>query len=294
MDKFLKYLMLLLITTLSLSVSSCGDDKEEDEPGTNQPDNYQQFKSQYDALLNTSWKLESSYEYYTVGGQDKIQDNMKIESNQKFLPLIVTFSGELNENSFKFKLYYSSVPGYGLWWFREDGTLQLGSSYYFDRNPGNLTSKDVARLQVLVGETSSIIEELTSTKLVLCQYYNGKLGGKQIYRRVYGYDPANPGNDGPDTAVEKPEIGLEDFSSTTSSITLKYRIYNQDVAKVSSAKGYYGTSSPSTSVSATIAGSLITIRINSLKRGTYYYVKCSATGKGGTTTSETTKLSTLY
>lgn len=290
MDKFLKYLMLLLITTLSLSVTSCGDDKEEDEPGTNQPHNYQQFKSQYEALLNTSWKLESSYMYY---GQDKIQDNMKIESTQKFLPLIVTFSGEMNENS-QFKLYYSSVPGYGLWWFSEDGTLRLGSSYYFDRNPGNLTLKDVARLEVLVGEISSI-EELTSTKLVLCEYYSdGELSGKQTYRRVYGYDPTDPGNDGPDTAVEKPEIGLEDFSSTTSSITLKYRIYNQDVAKVSSAKGYYGTSSPNTSVSATIAGSLITIRINSLKRGTYYYVKCSATGKGGTTTSETTKLSTLY
>lgn len=286
--------MLLLVTTLSLSVTSCGDDKEEDEPSTNQPHNYQQFKSQYEALLNTSWKLESSYWYHTVGGQDKIQDNMKIEDTQKFLPMVVTFTGEMNENS-HFKLYYSSVPGCGLWWIREDGTLRLGSSYFYDRNPGNLTSKDIARLERLVGEPNPSIEELTSTRLVLCEYYSdGELSGKQIYRRVYGYDPANPGNDGPDTAVEKPEIGLEDFSSTTSSITLKYRIYNQDVAKVSSAKGYYGTSSPSTSVSATIAGSLITIRINSLKRGTYYYVKCSATGKGGTTTSETTKLSTLY
>lgn len=94
------------------------------------------------------------------------------------------------------------------------------------------------------------------------------------------------------TSYEKPEIGLELYTCYTTSITVKYRIYNQDKAKVTSAKGYYGTSSASQSVSASVAGSLITVRITGLKKGTTYYVKCSATGKGGTTTSETTKLIT--
>lgn len=96
------------------------------------------------------------------------------------------------------------------------------------------------------------------------------------------------------TTYEKPEIGLEDYTCYTTSIIVKYRIYNQDRAKVTSAKGYYGTSNASKSVSASVAGSLITIRITGLKKGTTYYIKCSATGKGGTTTSGTTKLITDY
>lgn len=106
-------------------------------------------------------------------------------------------------------------------------------------------------------------------------------------------DSGNANGNG-STSYEKPEIELVDYTCYTTSIIAKYRIYNQDKAKVTSAKGYYGTSSASRSVAATIAGSLITIRITGLKKGTTYYVKCSATGKGGTTTSESTKLITNY
>lgn len=96
------------------------------------------------------------------------------------------------------------------------------------------------------------------------------------------------------TSYEKPDLGLVDYTCYTTSITVKYRIFNQDKAKVTSAKGYYGTSSASKSVTASVAGSLITVRITGLKKGTTYYVKCSATGKGGTTTSESTKLITNF
>lgn len=106
-----------------------------------------------------------------------------------------------------------------------------------------------------------------------------------------GSDIDTPGGS---VTYEKPEIGIEDYTCYATSITVKYRIYNQDKAKVTSAKGYYGTSSASKSVSASVAGSLITIRFSGLNKGTTYYVKCSATGKGGTTTSETTKLITNY
>lgn len=38
----------------------------------------------------------------------------------------------------------------------------------------------------------------------------------------------------------------------------------------------------------------ITANISGLKKGTTYYVKCVATGKGGTTTTGTTKVITNY
>ena len=64
---------------------------------------------------------------------------------------------------------------------------------------------------------------------------------------------------------------------------------------MTSAKVYYGTSSnPTKAVTATVSGILITANISGLKKGTAYYVKCVATGKGGTTTTGTTKVITNY
>lgn len=100
---------------------------------------------------------------------------------------------------------------------------------------------------------------------------------------------------GSSTSYEKPDIGFNDFTATQTKLKVVYKIYNKDEAKVTSAKVYYGTSSnPSKSVSATVAGVLITANISGLKKGTTYYVKCVATGKGGTTTTGTTKVITNY
>lgn len=103
------------------------------------------------------------------------------------------------------------------------------------------------------------------------------------------------GNTGGSTTYEKPEIGFYDFTATTKSLKVQYKIYNKDEAKVTSAKIYYGTSSnPTSSKTATVSGVLITANISGLKAGTTYYVKCVATGKGGTTTTKTTKCITNY
>lgn len=102
------------------------------------------------------------------------------------------------------------------------------------------------------------------------------------------------GSSGGSTSYEKPDIALEDYTTYPTKIKVNYRIYNQDKAKVTSAKVYYGTSSPSKSTSATVAGTLITTYISGLKKGTTYYVKCIATGKGGSTTSETTRIITDF
>lgn len=103
------------------------------------------------------------------------------------------------------------------------------------------------------------------------------------------------GSTGGSTSYEKPDIGFSDFTAYQTKLKVVYKIYNKDKAKVTSAKVYYGTSSnPTKSVSASVAGVLITANISGLKKGTTYYVKCVATGKGGTTTTGTTKVITNY
>lgn len=103
------------------------------------------------------------------------------------------------------------------------------------------------------------------------------------------------GSTGGSTSYEKPDIGFSDFTAYQTKLKVVYKIYNKDKAKVTSAKVYYGTSSnPTKYVSASVAGVLITANISGLKKGTTYYVKCVATGKGGTTTTGTTKVITNY
>lgn len=103
------------------------------------------------------------------------------------------------------------------------------------------------------------------------------------------------GNTGGSTSYEKPDIGFNDFTAYQTKLKVVYKIYNRDKAKVTSAKVYYGTSSnPTKPITATVSGVLITANITGLKKGTTYYVKCVATGKGGTTTTDITKLITNY
>ena len=103
------------------------------------------------------------------------------------------------------------------------------------------------------------------------------------------------GSTGGSTSYEKPDIDFNDFTAYQTKLKVVYKIYNKDKAKVTSAKVYYGTSSnPTKPVIATVSGVLITANISGLKKGTTYYVKCVATGKGGTTTTGTTKVITNY
>lgn len=110
-----------------------------------------------------------------------------------------------------------------------------------------------------------------------------------------GGSTGSEGSTGGSTSYEKPDIGFSDFTAYQTKLKVVYKIYNKDEAKVTSAKVYYGTSTnPTKSVTATVAGVLITANISGLKKGTTYYVKCVATGKGGTTTTGTTKVITNY
>lgn len=118
--------------------------------------------------------------------------------------------------------------------------------------------------------------------------------GVSFFYKLVGTSSGDENDDGT-TIYEKPDIGFYDFTATKSSLKVQYKIYNKNDAKVTSAKIYYGTSSnPTKSKTATISGTLITANLSGLKAGTTYYVKCTATGKGGITTTTTTKCITNY
>lgn len=96
------------------------------------------------------------------------------------------------------------------------------------------------------------------------------------------------------SSYEKPEVRFYSADPTTTTITLKFKIDNQDKAKVTQAKVMYGeTTNLSKSVTADIAGVYITATLKNLKKDTKYFVRCEATGKGGTTTTEITQVCTL-
>ncbi len=104
----------------------------------------------------------------------------------------------------------------------------------------------------------------------------------------------NPGG-GSSSSYEKPDVGFYDFTATRTSLKVQYKIYNKSEAGVTSARIYYGTSSnPTSSKSATVSGTLATANISGLKAGTTYYVKCVVKGKGGTTTTSTTRVTTNF
>lgn len=103
-----------------------------------------------------------------------------------------------------------------------------------------------------------------------------------------GSSTGNSGNSG--STYEKPEVYYSDFTAYTTSMKVVFTIGNKNKTKVTSAKGYCG----SKSVNGTIGSGTITFNFTGLTRGTKYKVYCTATGPGGSTTSDTVTLGTLY
>lgn len=231
-------------------------------------------------MANTSWKLTSVYEV----------KNGKKNYITEYIGNVITFSLEhwgnyngVNLSSW-YTLYLNGKKSAA--WYGSDGSLIV------EWTAGN-DAMTAGKYSVAFGPFSNIIE-ITNQNLVL---YSKTSDRTYEYTKVIGYDMPggddNPGSD--DSSYEKPDVGFYDFDATTNSITVKYKIFNRTEAQVTSAKINYGTtSSCSSSVTCEISGVYIIGRIKNLKKGTTYYVKCKATGKGGTTTTETTKIGTLY
>lgn len=121
--------MLLSVVLLA----SCGSNEPESEAtGNDRPENYEKYQSWYDALFDTSWKLESSKSYYPSG---EIADYMSDSYGYyKYQPLILTLSSTLSSsyNKDTCLLYISALPGEGRWSINNDGELILLSSYHLD------------------------------------------------------------------------------------------------------------------------------------------------------------------
>lgn len=263
-----------------LMLNACGADNESDEPKS-PSDSYEQRSEVFQKLKGTSWKLIAD-KHYSNG--NFTHDNVQRwpERNGLILTFSTMQSPHISYNGEEYTNAYS-----------------LFCSGYNIANAW----------EIIKGQLH--VDHISNAHNILYGFYDVVFSGNNLLLYVYDDNglPENivtlskseissEPNDNQDeinsSSHEKPEIGLEDYTCYTTSITLKYRIYNQDEAKVSSATGYYGTSSPSKSIAATVSGSLITIRATGLTKGTTYYFKCTAKGKGGSTTSETTRLSTEY
>lgn len=289
LTRFVFYAIALFL--MNFGIVSCNNNDDEPTYGddyTKFP-NYNLYRDIYESLMGTSWKLVDT-----------------TTAKKEYIGETITFTDEIWDNTPV--LGSSCFDGWGYWFISDEGTLCFTTL----TSKSNATVIQEAKFTSEMGLDSEIVT-LNSSRLVLRYYYDStdRYGYIEYVSVPYKgvpapYENSSSGNSGSSgnsngngggnsgSSYEKPEIGIEGFTCTQTSITVKYRIYNQDQAKVSSAKGYYGTSSPSNSVSATVAGSLITIRISGLKKGTDYYVKCTATGPGGSTTSETTHIITNY
>ena len=233
-------------------------------------------------LVGTSWQSQSVtfYDY---------NDNQVSRYDDSSYPTIITFTNEkannYNEDLILYVNYHKYNPSYN------------GYTYLSWWNVSNNNLNGFPGAGNCFGEILNISSTEIRTK------YVGNWENE--WYRIDVYSPTkepvhkfksenDEGNIGGVTS-EKPEVGFYDFTATKTSLKVQYKIYNKDEAGVKSAKIYYGTSSnPTTSKTVSVSGTMITANITGLKAGTTYYVKCSVTGKAGTTTTEVTKCITNY
>lgn len=266
----LETIFILLCVFFTLSSCSNSSSDEDAQEGTKLQHNV----SIENQLKNTCWK-----QYKHITGDGRTLTNM--QRILSFTPTSIDFGS--------YGTCYRTKSGdkyCGIWFVQEDGTLCMHTFYSdFDSfvNGENSIGYGVGKLQILRRTTNELVYRMGENEKADYYYYTSTNTG------------GDDGSGGGSTLYEKPDIGFYDFTAYQTKLKVVYEIYNKNEAKVTSAKVYYGTSSnPTKSVSATVAGVLITANISGLKKGTTYYVKCVATGKGGTTTTQTTKVITNY
>ena len=254
--------ILMVSTVVSIS---CSDDN-----GSGDGDGQQAANDELEQqLLDTRWKLVR---------QTKVQNGTETTRNNSHISDIIAFSGKTNR-AWHY-LYLNDV--HSGWWWIGDGMILCQWDTGDPKTNGAYSTA--------FGFGHSRIGKMTDSELVMIADYDTHCD--HFYYVTASGEGSNPGTD---PSAEKPEIGFYDFTATKTSVAVTYKIYNKDEAKVSGATIYYGTSSnPTTSKNASVNGTLINATISGLKAGTTYYVKCRATGAGGTTTSETTKVITAY
>lgn len=315
--KAAKRILPILATIVIISfLPSCGDGNEELETALNSGGgssyedltNDPRCQEEYSQLKCTAWQLHTAEEYITEKestSRYNMFDRYRTDEVLSYIYSTIFFTDKRIRGAYE--LRHSTFDKEGLWWikFNEEGKKQLYmyNAWYFYGDKSGISSTQSGALGNFLPAVSDI-ESLDDETLKLSRtYIDGDYKSYKIwtfkrksYTDVPNDDPSS-GNQGGNqgSGYEKPEIGFYDFTATKTSVTVTYQIFNKSqCGSLSSAKIYYGTSSASKSVSASITGNYIKATISGLKAGTSYYVKCSVTGSGGTTTSEQTKVITNF
>lgn len=279
---------ILLLLLNILFMGACSNDSEDilDITPENQYTIDDNVKSLSSKLFNTSWTYQYS-EFYNKDNGRYSHTNSDFANKFTF-----TFSNEIFSNN-EYKLIVNGYSDAACWWHIDENGVDYSATDYGYRI-ANMTATDVGGWSTCGGCIfDGYISTQTNSKLILKDFYTD--GIKYVQHIYTASSNSGGGSDGGSTTYEKPDVGFYDFTATKTSLKVQYKIYNKDEAGVTSAKIYYGTTSnPSSSKTATISGTLITANISGLKAGTEYYVRCVATGKGGTTTTTTTKCITNY
>lgn len=252
-----------VLLSFLILIASCQDNHEElvDEDET---------KIYYDhkptPFDDTSWKFEK-----------EVQSNGTVRTEKK--GDIITFSSNNSPRSFGSNIYCKELYLNGSLKYHWSMTTALDKIMI---DPG--TNYDANAFGMFIAGYGLHCDFSFNDSNTLI--FTSNSGGKYYYTKC-GSPTLNQ--------YEKPEIGFDSFDPSKSSMTVKYRIWNKQEAQVSSAEIYYKESGKSSysSCNATISGVYITATIKNLKSDTKYYVKCKATGKGGSSETSDSFLGTL-
>lgn len=258
-------LVIMLITIVSTVFTSCGggDDNSIDNESQRSTTGNGFFLGPNDALFNQvigTWRLKS-VKYYDKQGY--------LTSQQSYSNIITLSSAE---SSIGDGLYQALVNG--------DSYIQINdykSYYYWYIKRPNWISVSGAAL------SGTIIDITNNGFAVKWEEDDGSYTISKLERISNDEDTGT-------TTGSKPEFTHFNYTSYQTSIHVEF--YTDE--RVNSATIKYGTGTPTSTVSTTIANKQISATIKGLKKGTKYYVNCTARNKYGSTTSETFPVMTDY
>lgn len=298
------------VTIMSLGLLSCSTDEYDDwgngeDNSGNSDSTYELLKDNISASVSYGdygWNITINSKLLNVFPNKKINYGVECGyGSYKYYEHFTFDNGYLQKNDGKGKMTicYPVFVGneYGDLWLYWHSYKALEAK----KNDGVSLGNDEKDLWNEIVEMMSGKERVARSEF--CGRLYAELDGRRYVYHTFGQIP-DESNDGDSTgdddkdesnSYEKPDVGFYDFTATKSSLKVLYKVYNKNDTDISSAKVYYGTSSnPTTYKIASLSGTLITANITGLKSGTTYYVKCVVTGKGGTTTTSTTKCITNY
>ena len=260
-----------MVAMLSISVVSCGDDDDEDDGyGSGSQIENNGNSSTMDAiyenqLSGTSWKQSSCAIYYSDGSVGTDVSNA-----------IVTFAN----NHIWYIIGINGKNGWGTWKV-ENGKIKWETT-------GNNAGYSNVSFRVIVVANHfgpNTIASLTDSKMRLVYPDDGWW---VEYTRVSYQEPSDTGGGG--SSSESLYFTNFNYTATQTSVTVKF--YTNE--RASSATIKYGEYSASSSASATITNKEISATISGLKKGTKYYVKCTARNSSGSVTSDDYPVRTNY